>query len=559
MQTREQRLKEREVRRILHEEELAKLEELKSRGEDSESRHSSRRLESELERRQRELESFKEEDEKWVFDCAGCGLYGENIDDGTHSVACERCNIWQHSKCNGIDAGDAEREDFHFICGDCKRKEEDAKKPKIPPLKLGRITSSSPQANSSAKLAGSPDANVDQTSPRSIRIVEGVSILKKQPPERDNPVINRKIDLTDGPLLSPHGQFPGPPGYQSPSVVGRPQAAWTGSPLPPPPRDTSATSVPQQTNGASAIPAPPSHLHMHQQAHANALSSSGLLPKPVTDKANGHEHVNGQSSRAQVQKAPHSPHQQMPQSSYMNTFKAQQPYNGIANGIATSPVKKQQTPSPAAARQTDRSSPFPALISAKADGSPYRSLSPPLDSAQQQRLAGQSPVKQSSPSLRAEYRSNLPPLSSPVMPPPAATPAAQMAPLMSSPAPNFLRGTPQAASSPIPPVGDGPVIPQKHDPTRPPSRDHAAEVSVFPPTTSLSPSRLEDGKGMAVRPGEGGLGTGNIPVKKMPDQLTSPIQAQLSSPPSLHVQPQQDAIQSIWRASASPADQRRAD
>ena len=116
MQTREQRLREREVKRILHEEELKKLEHLEAQGEDAEARHSSRNLKTELERHKKELDAVKEEEEKWVFDCSGCGLYGENIDDGTHSVACDRCSIWQHSKCNDISAADAEREDFSFVC-----------------------------------------------------------------------------------------------------------------------------------------------------------------------------------------------------------------------------------------------------------------------------------------------------------------------------------------------------------------------------------------------------------------------------------------------------------
>lgn len=67
---------------------------------------------------------------------AGCGTYGENIDDGSHSVAYEKCNFWQHSRCLGIAQEEAEKDDFHFICADCKRKEEESHLPKIPPLLL---------------------------------------------------------------------------------------------------------------------------------------------------------------------------------------------------------------------------------------------------------------------------------------------------------------------------------------------------------------------------------------------------------------------------------------
>ncbi|EGP91599.1 uncharacterized protein MYCGRDRAFT_33646, partial [Zymoseptoria tritici IPO323] len=143
--TREQRLREREAKRILHEEELAKLEEdaerAGSQGPDSDSIAESKRISerqrvTQKEQHKKELEKLAEEEGNWFFDCSVCGVHGENLDDGTHSVACDRCNVWQHSKCHGFAAKQAEKEDFSFICATCRRKEEDAKKPKIPPLKL---------------------------------------------------------------------------------------------------------------------------------------------------------------------------------------------------------------------------------------------------------------------------------------------------------------------------------------------------------------------------------------------------------------------------------------
>lgn len=59
-------------------------------------------------------------------------------------MACERCNVWQHSACLGFSKQEVERNDFHFICHDCKRRQEDAMKPKIPSLKFRIGTSSSP-------------------------------------------------------------------------------------------------------------------------------------------------------------------------------------------------------------------------------------------------------------------------------------------------------------------------------------------------------------------------------------------------------------------------------
>lgn len=161
MMTREQRLKEREYKRILQEEELASLSEDNKKLDAGEARMSERHLKAEMEKRKKELAALAQEDE-WSFDCSVCGVHGENLvrfsasklnpeihtktfqDDGTHSVACEKCGVWQHSACLGISKMDAEKDDFHFICRDCKRRAEDAKKPKIPALKFHLGSSSSP-------------------------------------------------------------------------------------------------------------------------------------------------------------------------------------------------------------------------------------------------------------------------------------------------------------------------------------------------------------------------------------------------------------------------------
>lgn len=142
MLTREQRIKEREYKRILMEEQLARDAEEQERVE-QEGARGSRLLKERIEKNKKELEELEEED--WTFDCSGCGKHGKNWDDGQHSIACERCNVWQHSKCLGFTKSAAEREDFHFVCDDCLRKEEEAKRPKISlKLKLGQ-SSSPPQ------------------------------------------------------------------------------------------------------------------------------------------------------------------------------------------------------------------------------------------------------------------------------------------------------------------------------------------------------------------------------------------------------------------------------
>lgn len=117
MMTREQRIKDREYKRLLKEEELARDAEEQKLIEEGEKRGSERHIRDRIEKNKRELEELDSE-EDWTFDCSGCGIHGRNIDDGSHSVACDRCNVWQHSKCLGISKSAAEKEDFHFVCSD---------------------------------------------------------------------------------------------------------------------------------------------------------------------------------------------------------------------------------------------------------------------------------------------------------------------------------------------------------------------------------------------------------------------------------------------------------
>lgn len=125
LMSREKRLQERKIRRAQHEEELAQLSEDSKNPESSAARMSERRRLAEIQKNTDALRELEEEGEdEWVFDCI-CGLHGK-VDDGQHSISCERCNIWQHSKCLGIDQGEAEKEDFRFICNTCKHRTEKA-------------------------------------------------------------------------------------------------------------------------------------------------------------------------------------------------------------------------------------------------------------------------------------------------------------------------------------------------------------------------------------------------------------------------------------------------
>ncbi|KAJ4151326.1 hypothetical protein LMH87_012033 [Akanthomyces muscarius] len=134
MFSREKRLEERAARRRLHEEELAQLSEGHNSAPDGRVRVSDRQLQSEIDRNKLALKALEEEEEDWTFDCV-CGLYGQ-VDDGAHSVACERCSVWQHSSCVGIEESEADRPDFHFICGSCRHHGENTSTPRKTIIKL---------------------------------------------------------------------------------------------------------------------------------------------------------------------------------------------------------------------------------------------------------------------------------------------------------------------------------------------------------------------------------------------------------------------------------------
>lgn len=143
LMSREQRLKEREIRRLQAEEELAQLSEDSKSVGSGPGRMSERHRQAAIEKNRRALQELQDEEDDWIFDCI-CGVYGQ-VDDGTHSVACERCNVWQHSKCLDIAEKDAEQEDFHFICSSCRRSEaEKSQQPRVIKLKVNRHASSSP-------------------------------------------------------------------------------------------------------------------------------------------------------------------------------------------------------------------------------------------------------------------------------------------------------------------------------------------------------------------------------------------------------------------------------
>ncbi|KAK4697478.1 hypothetical protein P7C71_g603, partial [Lecanoromycetidae sp. Uapishka_2] len=493
MMTREQRIKDREYKRLLHEEELANLSEENKKVEAGEAKKSERHLKTEMEKKKAELAALREDDE-WIFDCAKCGKHGTNLDDGTHSVACDKCNVWQHSACLGITQAEAEKDDFHFVCHICKRREEDAKKPKIPSLKFHLGSSSSPP-NQKPKvlLPGVVEA-------QKRKLIEEPSHLPptkkfkpvdiKHRPQSSNPprpVSNGQNEqngqpahyrsngmhaaLMDGPQLSPQGQVP------RSIYAGNQEESFHGG-LPSKP-DTARPSP-----GPRSPAAAPGHANGHGSSYnpyVNQNGYSGYVPQlplnafqsPYAGNApyGSHQPQNvGWSARytppQQAQRG--QPYSQLPPSTnpYANSFDRQRPGSSHSTSNVPSPIKN-----------------GPSLSPPQHSPSAYNSQNHQTPQANHASYAQNPPYTNGKSSLH-----NLPPTG-----PPAYSPIKQQSP----PAPpavthHALSSSPVAHQPPLlnnAPASPG-FSPTKHSPPHQGPPVLADTPAVLPPAPQLSPGPI---------------------------------------------------------------------
>ncbi|KAI8145067.1 hypothetical protein BJV82DRAFT_666981 [Fennellomyces sp. T-0311] len=77
-------------------------------------------------KRGRKPKNKNKDEDVWSFDCV-CGVSGQNIDDGSPMIACERCGTWQHIRClqnAGQIAQDKKTLNKSvFFCKSCQEKE----------------------------------------------------------------------------------------------------------------------------------------------------------------------------------------------------------------------------------------------------------------------------------------------------------------------------------------------------------------------------------------------------------------------------------------------------
>ena len=461
MMTREQRVKEREARRILHEDELANLSEDSKKIETGAGRLSERHLKAEIEKKKHALEELAEE-EDWIFDCI-CGAYGQ-IDDGTHSIACEKCNIWQHSKCVGVSQAEAERDDFHFICSTCQRRARDDERAKThPPIKItikrpgSASTTATPNPNTNgypailpppAATSQSPQKGSQQShwqSPYNPQQVAAALPLAgsgvPEAPEPPKPIVpgstpngkhdDRSFGVHVPTKQSPHSNTTGAPAY-TPYSAQRPSSSHAFSS----PRHDSPTSLPPPSQPQSY-----SFTNGIVTSHDARVPSSSVQAKPIR-------------LYSSVQASP-SPFAQPEQ------YSAQQAVNGAASPSKSEVHRRGSMNFP---------SPAPVLTPAKPYHSPFAPSS--------------SPPNQSTPSMPAKFN--------------FAPPQAASSPI----APAFEQA--QVHTSVLPPVSTG-YSPIKHSPPRPTTSNGSfgsATPSMLPPVASLSPSPRLQNLSPPVKPSE---------------------------------------------------------
>ena len=346
-------------------------------------------------------------------------------DDGAHSVACERCNVWQHSKCLGISKAAAEKEDFIFICQDCKRKEEDAKKPKVT-IKFKVGTSSSPAPPSPAanqtrfvNVSFPRDNEAGQSNQNGA--VNGVQNQQSSPSSQSMNASSRTYPEHNGTFhhYSPPESAKSPPrpisssSQQSPnSIVYRNHNTGSRSVLPQPlpshpaghttpfvaqsslgPSHSSIASTPQQNHNSSSrsqpIAAAQSQVWQSQTpTHVHAPGEGVRLPSPVLNRPT----ISPTQGNMDV-----GPVAGVPQKSSFQGQVTNGHAHGV-NGASQYPLATPRTTSNPVSAQTPNTVPFSGLSPTKqqtpvAFATPLHvpkpgGLSTPLTSSQQASLNG---------------------------------------------------------------------------------------------------------------------------------------------------------------------------
>ena len=392
-------------------------------------------------------------------------------------MACEKCNVWQHSACLGIPQTDAEKDDFHFICQDCRRREEDAKKPKIPSLKFHIGSSSSPpQQKTQLETTDANDGKKRKSSEERSQLppskkFKPVDSNNHHPPHAYHPRAPQNGEngmqaaVMDGPTLSPQGQLP----RHSVYAGNQEESFFTRRAYPdaPPPGLRSPPGPPTYANGydSHVFPqngyAPQLPPQTFQSPYANGVRQDGHQPHNVGSSARYTPPQQPQHAQAYAPPPPS-------QTSFTHSFDRQRPPSSHSTHNVPSPVKNGPSLSPPQYS--------PSLYKPLHDQSPQyqtphtngASLNQPLPATG---LPAVSPTKQPSP-----------PAASKTMHLPSSSPVAHQPPLQNN-----------APSSPG-------FSPTKHSPPRAaPNHGVAGTPAVIPPVTQLSPGPMQQSLSAALK------------------------------------------------------------
>lgn len=205
--------------------------------------------------------------------------------------------MWQHSQCLGIRRVEAEKDDFHFVCKDCKRKIEDAKRPNIKLKFRAGLSSSPPQTREKHPT--------ETTSPPTMKF-RTVEIPTQQqragrPPSQGqllHPALASLHQLANGVVPSPYLHHATP----SSTSIGH---------------STSRTS--QAPNGGPSSSS--AHLNGSQQAHA-------MYPFPLNpphDKSAVQPAYTNGHAFSPIQTQPHHLADNQPTPGYSNNQSSQHP------------------------------------------------------------------------------------------------------------------------------------------------------------------------------------------------------------------------------------------
>ncbi|ORY93256.1 hypothetical protein BCR43DRAFT_565864 [Syncephalastrum racemosum] len=211
----------------------------------------------------------KQEEDAWNFDCV-CGISGQNIDDGSPLIACERCGTWQHIDClkhdGQIDESRANLKNFVFMCRPCSEKEsqhevdidgmDDTEPPRA--FKKIRFKAYTRKPNGQDSVPGQPAMPVHSLPP-----INSSSMY--------TPYL---APIVPGPMNSGHGS------HQALPPMGLPHSSSSGPQLPPLLPHLAPQRMPPPPHG---MPPPPPHLHQplpYQQQHIFP-TRPGQVPSPV--------------------------------------------------------------------------------------------------------------------------------------------------------------------------------------------------------------------------------------------------------------------------------------